>query len=35
MMLNNGSDNDKLFYAMLVFFAVTVGSFGYFIMNVK
>lgn len=33
MMINNGSDNDKMFYGMLVFFAVTIGSFAWFITN--
>ena len=35
MIINNGSNNDKLFYGMLVFFSVVIGSLGYFIMHVK
>ena len=35
MIINNGSNNDKLFYGMLVFFAIAVGSLGYFIMHVR
>lgn len=35
MMINNGSDNEKVFYGLLVFFSVVIGTFGYFITNVK
>jgi hypothetical protein len=31
----NQDNNDKVFYGFLVFFAVVIGSFGAFIMNVR
>jgi hypothetical protein len=31
----NQDNNDKIFYGFLVFFAVVIGSFGAFVMNVR
>lgn len=28
-------NSDKIYYAMLVFFTVAIGGFGWFVMNVK